>query len=103
DLNKGLISILQQQTCYSDTANSEPQKKRITVSKEHAGKVKSLLKLEQQKLQFTTYRRGDSCFRNVSVGAGDMPKNDLPESYIAVVKSDKTTLTEAYATEINKR
>ncbi|MCK8128457.1 hypothetical protein CWB77_04650 [Pseudoalteromonas sp. S1610] len=102
DLNKGLNSILQQQTGYSDTAKSDPQKKRITVSKEHAGKVKSLLKIEQQNMQFTTYRRGDSCFRKVSVGAGVMPKNDLPESYIAGVKCDKTKLTEAYDTAMNK-
>ncbi len=102
DLNKGLNSILQQQTGYSDTAKSDPQKKRITVSKEHAGKVKPLLKIEQQNMQFTTYRRGDSCFRKVSVGAGVMPKNDLPESYIAGVKCDKTKLTEAYDTAMNK-
>ena len=102
DLNKGLNSILQQQTGYSDTAKSDPQKKRITVPKEHAGKVKPLLKIEQQNMQFTTYRRGDSCFRKVSVGAGVMPKNDLPESYIAGVKCDKTKLTEAYDTAMNK-
>ena len=102
DLNKGLNSILQQQTGYSDTAKSDPQKKRITVPKEHAGKVKRLLKIEQQNMQFTTYRRGDSCFRKVSVGAGVMPKNDLPESYIAGVKCDKTKLTEAYDTAMNK-
>ena len=102
DLNKGLNSILQQQTGYSDTAKSGPQKKRITVSKEHPGKVKPLLKIEQQNMQFTTYRRGDSCFRKVSVGAGVMPKNDLPESYIAGVKCDKTKLTEAYDTAMNK-
>lgn len=102
DLNKGLNSILQQQTGYSDTAKSDPQKKRITVPKEHAGKVKPLLKIEQQNMQFTTYRRGDSCFRKVSVGAGVMSKNDLPESYIAGVKCDKTKLTEAYDTAMNK-
>lgn len=102
DLNKGLNSILQQQTGYSDTAKSDPQKKRITVPKEHAGKVKPLLKIEQQNMQFTTYLRGDSCFRKVSVGAGVMPKNDLPESYIAGVKCDKTKLTEAYDTAMNK-
>ncbi|KPH89446.1 hypothetical protein AMS57_17190 [Pseudoalteromonas undina] len=102
DLNKGLNSILQQQTGYSDTAKSDPQKKRITVPKEHAGKVKPLLKIEQQNMQFTTYRRVDSCFRKVSVGAGVMPKNDLPESYIAGVKCDKTKLTEAYDTAMNK-
>lgn len=102
DLNKGLNSILQQQTGYSDTAKSDPQKKRITVSKEHPGKVKPLLKIEQQNMQFTTYRRGDSCFRKVSVGAGVMPKNDLPDSYIAGVKCDKTKLTEAYDTAMNK-
>jgi len=102
DLNKGLNSILQQQTGYSDTAKSDPQKKRITVSKEHPGKVEPLLKIEQQNMQFTTYRRGDSCFRKVSVGAGVMPKNDLPESYIAGVKCDKTKLTEAYDTAMNK-
>jgi hypothetical protein len=102
DLNKGLNSILQQQTGYSDTAKSDPQKKRITVPKEHPGKVKPLLKIEQQNMQFTTYRRGDSCFRKVSVGAGVMPKNDLPESYIAGVKCDKTKLTEAYDTAMNK-
>lgn len=102
DLNKGLNSILQQQTGYSDTAKSDPQKKRITVPKEHAGKVKPLLKIEQQNMQFTTYRRGDSCFRKVSVGAGVMPKNDLPDSYIAGVKCDKTKLTEAYDTAMNK-
>lgn len=102
DLNKGLNSILQQQTGYSDTAKSDPQKKRITVPKEHAGKVKPLLKIEQQNMQFTTYQRGDSCFRKVSVGAGVMPKNDLPDSYIAGVKCDKTKLTEAYDTAMNK-
>ena len=102
DLNKGLNSILQQQTGYSDTAKSDPQKKRITVSKEHPGKVKPLLKIEQQNMQFTTYQRGDSCFRKVSVGAGVMPKNDLPDSYIAGVKCDKTKLTEAYDTAMNK-
>ena len=102
DLNKGLNSILQQQTRYSDTAKSDPQKKRFTVPKEHAGKVKPLLKIEQQNMQFTTYRRGDSCFRKVSVGAGVMPKNDLPDSYIAGVKCDKTKLTEAYDTAMNK-
>jgi len=31
-----------------------------------------------------------------------MPKNDLPESYIAGVKCDKTKLTEAYDTAMNK-
>ena len=102
DLNKGLNSILQQQTGYSDTAKSDSQKKRITVLKEHAGKVKPLLKIEQQNMQFTTYQRGDSCFRKVSVGAGVMPKNDLPDSYIAGVKCDKTKLTEAYDTAMNK-
>jgi len=102
DLNKGLNSILQQQTRYSDTAKSDPQKKRFTVPKAHAGKVKPLLKIEQQNMQFTTYRRGDSCFRKVSVGAGVMPKNDLPDSYIAGVKCDKTKLTEAYDTAMNK-
>ncbi len=102
DLNKGLNSILQQQTGYSNTAKNDPQKKRITVPKEHAGKVKPLLKIEQQNMQFTTYRRGDSCFRKVSVGAGVMPKNDLPDSYIAGVKCDKTKLTEAYDTAMNK-
>jgi len=102
DLNKGLNSILQQQTGYSYTAKSDPQKKRITVSKEHPGKVKPLLKIEQQNMQFTTYQRGDSCFRKVFVGAGVMPKNDLPESYIAGVKCDKTKLTEAYDTAMNK-
>jgi len=103
DLNKGLNSILKQQTGYADTAaENDFQKKRITVPKEHAGKVKPLLKIEQQNMQFTTYRRGDSCFRKVSVGAGVMPKNDLPESYIAGVKCDKTKLTEAYDTAMNK-
>ena len=102
DLKKGLNSILQQQTGYSDTAKNDPQKKRITVPKEHAGKVKPLLKIEQQNMQFTTYRRGDSCFRKVSVGAEVMPKNDLPDSYIAGAKCDKTKLTEAYDTAMNK-
>ena len=102
DLNKGLNSILQQQTGYSYTAKNDPQKMRITVPKEHAGKVKPLLKIEQQNMQFTTYRRGDSCFKKVSIGAGVMPKNDLPDSYIAGVKCDKTKLTEAYDTAMNK-
>lgn len=102
DLNKGLNSILKQQTGYSDTAKNDPQKKRISVPKEHASKIKPLLKIEQQNMQFTTYRRGDSCFRKVSIGAGVMPKNDLPDSYIAGVKCDKTKLTEAYDTAMNK-
>ena len=102
DLKKGLNSILQQQTGYSDTAKNDPQKKRITVPKEHAGKVKPLLKIEQQNMQFTTYRRGDSCFKKVSIGAGVMPKKDLPESYIVGVKCDKTKLTKAYDTAMNK-
>ncbi|WP_409424101.1 MULTISPECIES: hypothetical protein [unclassified Pseudoalteromonas] len=102
DLKKGLNSILQQQTGHSDAAKNDPQKKRITVPKEHVGKIKPLLKIEQQNMQFTTYRRGDSCFRKVSVGAGVMPKNDLPDSYIAGVKCDKTKLTEAYDTAMNK-
>ena len=102
DLNKGLNSILKQQTGYSDTAKNDPQKKRITVPKEHAGKVKPLLKIEQQNMQFTTYRRGDSCFKKVSIGAGVMPKEDLPESYIVGVKCDKTKLTKAYDTAMNK-
>ncbi|CAH9060235.1 hypothetical protein PSEHALCIP103_02232 [Pseudoalteromonas haloplanktis] len=102
DLNKGLNSILKQQTGYSDTAKNDLQKKRITVPKEHAGKVKPLLKIEQQNMQFTTYRRGDSCFKKVSIGAGVMPKKDLPESYIVGVKCDKTKLTKAYDTAMNK-
>ena len=102
DLKKGLNSILQQQTGYSDTAKNDPQKKRIIVPKEHAGKVKPLLKIEQQNMQFITYRRGDSCFKKVSVGAEVMPKNDLPDSYIAGAKCDKTKLTEAYDTAMNK-
>ena len=102
NLKKGLNSILKQQTGYSDTAKNDPQKMRIAVPKEHAGKVKPLLKIEQQNMQFTTYRRGDSCFKKVSVGAGVMPKNDLPDSYIAGVKCDKTKLTEAYDTAMNK-
>ena len=102
DLNKGLNSILKQQTGHSDTAKNDPQKQRITVPKEHAGKIKPLLKIEQQNMQFTTYRRGDSCFRKVSVGAGVMPKNDLPDSYILGVQCDKTKLTEAYDTAMNK-
>ena len=102
DLNKGLNSILQQQTGYSNTAKNDPQKKRITVPKEHAGKVKQLLKIEQQNMQFTTYRRGDSCFKKVSIGAGVLPKNDLPNSYMLGVMCDKTKLTEAYDTAMNK-
>ncbi|WP_213610268.1 hypothetical protein [Pseudoalteromonas sp.] len=102
DLKKGLNSILQQQTGYSDTAKNDPQKKRITVPKEHAGKVKPLLKIEQQNMQFTTYRRGDSCFKKVFVGAGVIPKNDLPDSYFVGVQCDKTKLTEAYDTAMNK-
>ena len=104
NLKKGLNSILQQQTGYLsiEPAVNNQQKKRITVPKAHAGKVKPLLKIEQQNMQFTTYRRGDSCFRKVSVGAGVMPKNDLPDSYIAGVKCDKTKLTEAYDTAMNK-
>jgi hypothetical protein len=53
-------------------------------------------------MQFTTYRRGDSCFKKVSIGAGVMPKKDLPESYIVGVKCDKTKLTKAYDTAMNK-
>ena len=102
DLNKGLNSILQQQTGYSYTAKNDPQKMRITVPKAHAGKVKPLLKIERQNMQFTTYQRGDSCFRKVSIGAGVMPKKDLPESYIVGVKCDKTKLTKAYDTAMNK-
>lgn len=102
DLNKGLNSILQQQTGYSYTAKNDPQKMRITVPKAHAGKVKPLLKIERQNMQFTTYQRGDSCFRKVSVGAGVMPKNDLPDSYIVGVQCDKTKLTETYDTAMNK-
>jgi len=106
NLQRGLKSILQKQPRASSaqqaaTTNAQPE--RVTVPKAHSQKVKPLLKIEKQNMQFTTYRRGDSCFKKVSIGAGVMPKNDLPDSYFTAPQPcDKTKLTEAYDTAMGK-
>jgi len=111
DLQKGLNSILQQQigslpastTSTGTTADEYATVKRITVPKVHSATVKPLLQIEQQSMQSTTYRKGDTCFKKVSIGAGVMPKNELPDSYLTAGKlCGKTKLTEAYDAAMNK-
>jgi len=106
NLQRGLKSILQKQPRASSAqqaAATYTQPTRVTVAKSHSQKVKPLLKIEQQNMQFTTYRRGDSCFKKVSIGAGVMPKNDLPDSYLTGAQPcNKTKLTEAYNAAMGK-
>lgn len=106
NLQRGLKSILQKQPRASSAqqaATTYAQPERIIVPKAHSQKVKPLLTIEQQSMQLTTYRKGDSCFKKVSIGAGVMPKNDLPDSYITAAQPcDKTKLTEAYDAAMGK-
>jgi hypothetical protein len=111
DLQKGLNRILQQQmgslpastTSAGTTADEYETVKRITVPKVHSATVKPLLQIEQQSMQFTTYRKGDTCFKKVFIGAGVMQKNDLPDSYLTAGQlCGKTKLTEAYDAAMNK-
>ena len=106
DLQKGLNRILQQQMGSlpaGTTADEYATVNRITVPKVHSATVKPLLQIEQQSMQFTTYRKGDTCFKKVFIGAGVMPKNDLPDSYLTPGQlCGKTKLTEAYDAAMNK-
>ncbi|WP_273050764.1 hypothetical protein, partial [Pseudoalteromonas sp.] len=60
DLQKGLNRILQQQMGSlpaGTTADEYATVNRITVPKVHSATVKPLLQIEQQSMQFTTYRK----------------------------------------------
>ncbi|MEI8704685.1 hypothetical protein [Pseudoalteromonas sp. B62] len=54
-------------------------------------------------MQFTTYRRGDYCFKKVSINGGAIEKSDLPTNYLtAPIKCDKTKITKAYDSAMSK-
>lgn len=78
------------------------QSQRITVPNEHQKAAINPLKIEQQSMQFTTYRFGDRCFKQVSIGAGVMPISDLPDSYLVGINCAKTKVTDAYDKAMNK-
>ncbi|WP_220495327.1 hypothetical protein [Pseudoalteromonas sp. SG41-1] len=106
DLKLGLKSILKQQqntlpsTPPTSQALAQPQ--RITVPKEHQQTSIDPLKVEKQSMQLTIYRLGDNCFKKVSIGAGVMPKSDLPDSYLVGTTCAKTKVTDAYDQAMNK-
>lgn len=107
DLNKGLKSIKQQyQSTYSTSevaSTATTTSNRITVPKERAKPGQPILKVEQQNMQFTTYRNGDKCFKKVFIGGGSLPKNDLPDSYLTGSQDcPKTKITQAYDIAMDK-
>lgn len=106
DLKLGLNSILNKQfntfPLTSQMSQTLTQPQRITVPKEHQKNAIDPLKIEKQSMQFTIYRLGDKCFKKVSIGAGVMPKNDLPDSYMIGIKCAKTKITDAYDQVMSK-
>lgn len=107
DLNKGLKNIkMQYQSSYSSshlTSLNPENPDRISVPEDHAKPGQPILKIEQQNMQFITYRIGDKCFKKVFIGGGSMPKNDLPDSYITGSKDcPKTKITQAYDIAMDK-
>ncbi|WP_149982666.1 hypothetical protein [Pseudoalteromonas rhizosphaerae] len=106
DLKLGLKSILkQQQNTFPSTpptSQALAQPLRITVPKEHQQTSIDPLKVEKQSMQLTIYRLGDNCFKKVSIGAGVMPKSDLPDSYLVGTTCAKTKVTDAYDQAMNK-
>lgn len=107
DLNKGLKNIkMQYQSSYSSshlTSLNPKTPDRISVPEDHAKPGQPILKIEQQNMQFITYRIGDKCFKKVFIGGGSMPKNDLPDSYITGSKDcPKTKITQAYDIAMDK-
>ncbi|KPH64634.1 hypothetical protein [Pseudoalteromonas porphyrae] len=106
DLKLGLKSILKkQQNTFPSTfqqSQNSAQPQRLTVPKEHQIANIDPLKIEKQSMQFTTYRFGDKCFKKVSIGAGVMPKNDLPDSYFMSITCATTKITDAYDKAMNK-
>ena len=106
DLKLGLKSILKQQQntlpSTPPTSQALAQPLRITVPKEHQQTSIDPLKVEKQSMQLTIYRLGDNCFKKVSIGAGVMPKSDLPDSYLVGTTCAKTKVTDAYDQAMNK-
>ncbi|MDN3379967.1 MULTISPECIES: hypothetical protein [unclassified Pseudoalteromonas] len=107
DLNKGLKNIkMQYQDSYSSshlTSLNPKAPDRISVPEDHVKPGQPILKIEQQNMQFTTYRIGDKCFKKVFIGGGSMPQNDLPDSYITGSKDcPKTKITQAYDIAMDK-
>ncbi|MFY8328666.1 hypothetical protein [Pseudoalteromonas sp. ZZD1] len=107
DLNKGLKNIkMQYQSSYSSshlTSLNPENPDRISVPEDHTKPGQPILKIEQQNMQFITYRIGDKCFKKVFIGGGSMPKNDLPDSYITGSKDcPKTKITQAYDIAMDK-
>ncbi|GAA59726.1 hypothetical protein P20652_1590 [Pseudoalteromonas sp. BSi20652] len=106
DLKLGLKSILNKHYNTSpltpQMSQTLTQPQRITVPKEHQKNAIDPLKIEQQSMQFTIYRLGDRCFKKVSIGAGVMPKNDLPDSYMLSIKCANTKITNAYDQVMSK-
>ncbi|OUS72103.1 hypothetical protein B5G52_09630 [Pseudoalteromonas sp. A601] len=107
DLNKGLKNIkMQYQDSYSSshlTSLNPKAPDRISVPEDHVKPGQPILKIEQQNMQFTTYRIGGKCFKKVFIGGGSMPQNDLPDSYITGSKDcPKTKITQAYDIAMDK-
>ena len=106
DLKLGLEHILkEQQTTIAATlpqSNTSTQPQRIAVPKAHQANSIDPLKIEKQSMQLSIYRYGDSCFKKVSMGAGVIPKSDLPDSYIQAIDCTNTKVTEAYDQAMDK-
>ena len=106
DLKLGLEHILkEQQTTIAATqsqSNKSTQPQRITVPKTHQASSIDPLKIEKQSMQLSIYRYGDRCFKKVSMGAGVIPKSDLPDSYIQAIDCTNTKVTEAYDQAMDK-
>ncbi len=106
DLKLGLKNILnEQQDRFPSTyqlSQTLAQSQQITVPKEHQENAIDPLKIEQKNMQFTVYRLGDKCFKKVSIGAGVMPKNDLPDSYMLGIECTNTKITDTYDRVMSK-
>ena len=106
DLKLGLEHILkEQQTTLPATqsqSNTSTQPQRISVPKAHKANSIDPLKIEKQSMQLSIYRYGDGCFKRVSMGAGVIPKSDLPDSYIQAIDCPNTKVTEAYDQAMEK-
>jgi len=97
--------LKEQQTTIAATqsqSNKSTQPQRITVPKTHQASSIDPLKIEKQSMQLSIYSYGDRCFKKVSMGAGVIPKSDLPDSYIQAIDCTNTKVTEAYDQAMDK-